>query len=224
VKKSISIISIFINVLLITGIVIFYLKLNAQPKSNPYKLFSERRISFFSSFVVNPESIVFLGDSLTDEGRWTEIFPDLVILNRGIGADRTNDVQMRIHQITKGQPKLVFLMVGTNDLNMNVAQETIVSNYRRILQSIKNEAPKSKIFIQSILPRQSTFQNRIERLNQKLLTLAQDFDYTFIDLYPAFLNNDGSIKNEYSNDELHLLGAGYKKWKELIEPYLLPYY
>jgi len=130
---------------------------------------------------------------------------------------------MRIHQITKEQPKIVFLMVGTNDLRINMAQETIVSNYRRILQSIKNESPKSQIFIQSILPRQATYQNCIAIMNQELLTLAQDFGYTFIDLYSAFLDDDGTIKNEYSNDELHLLGAGYKKWKELIEPYLASY-
>ena len=56
--------------------------------------------------------------------------------------------------------------------------------------------------------------------NNNLKILAEESGYTYVDLYPAFLDKDGSIKNEYSNDDLHLLGSGYLKWKKLIRPYI----
>ncbi len=38
----------------------------------------------------------------------------------------------------------------------------------------------------------------------------------WIDLYPLFLDEDGSIADQYSNDELHLHGAGYTVWADSI--------
>ncbi|MCP4023359.1 MAG: sialate O-acetylesterase [Desulfobacteraceae bacterium] len=219
-KKSLFIISILINVLFISGTAFFYFKANSLANDHPFKLFSQRRTSFFSSFAVTPESVVFLGDSITDEGRWSEIYPGLNVHNRGVMADRTEHVLARIHQITKGQPEMIFLMIGTNDLRMGIPQETILSNYRSILKSINEQSPDSRVFVQSILPRKTAYQQQIENLNQKILSLSKEFDYAFIDLYSAFLDKDGSIQNEYSNDELHLKGAGYQRWKSLIRPYL----
>jgi lysophospholipase L1-like esterase len=116
---------------------------------------------------------------------------------------------------------MIFIMIGTNDLKWGVSQETIVSNYRKILQSIQNQSPKTKVFVQSLLPRKANFQKRIESINHELLMLSKEYGFVYVDLYPAFLDKSGAIKIEYSNDALHLLGAGYLKWKELIEPYIL---
>ena len=33
--------------------------------------------------------------------------------------------------------------------------------------------------------------------------------YTFIDLYPHFINAEGMLDTMYSNDGLHLMGGGY---------------
>jgi hypothetical protein len=38
----------------------------------------------------------------------------------------------------------------------------------------------------------------------------------WIDLYPRFLAPDGSIRDDLSNDELHLLGPGYDLWRDAI--------
>ena len=191
-----------------------------QCKNHPYKLFCERRLSQFARFPVSSDGIVFLGDSLIDEGRWEEIFPGRKTLNRGVLADRTEHVLARLDQITSGQPYMIFMMIGTNDLKFGIRPETIISNYREILRSLKNKSPNTKVFVQSLLPRKSNFQKRIEKINNHLRILAEETGYSYVDLYPAFLDKDGSIKNEYSNDDLHLLDSGYLKWKELIRPYI----
>ena len=90
---------------------------------NVFDVLSERHTTFFTAFPVEPGDVVFLGDSITDEGRWAEMFPNLVVHNHGISADRTDHVLMRLDQVTKGQPGMVFLMIGTNDLGTDVTQE-----------------------------------------------------------------------------------------------------
>lgn len=184
-------------------------------------LLSERRKSLFASFPVDRASIVFLGDSITDEGRWSEFFPSLDVRNRGISADTTADVLQRLHQVTRGKPRAIFLLVGTNDLTKGLAPEDIIDNSRRILTSIGEASPSSRVFVQSLLPRSAAYRNRIEALNVSLAAICEELGHTYIDLYSAFLDSDGSIKNEYSNDEVHLTGLGYRTWQAIIAPYLV---
>ena len=194
---------------------------NMQPVKHPYKFFCERRLSQFSNLPISSDSVVFLGDSLIDEGRWEELFPGHKTLNRGVLADSTEHVLARLDQITKGKPSKIFLMVGTNDLKSGTKKKAILTNYRKILDSIKTQSKDTKVFVHSLLPRKAKFRGRIENINGNLRELANQFGFTFIDLYPAFLDGDGSIKDAYSNDDLHLLGGGYLKWKELIEKYVI---
>ena len=42
----------------------------------------------------------------------------------------------------------------------------------------------------------------------------------YIDIFPHLLDTSGKLSREYSNDGLHLLGIGYLKWKNIIEPYV----
>lgn len=44
---------------------------------------------------------------------------------------------------------------------------------------------------------------------------------TYIDLYSHFVDEEtGKMNVEYTNDGVHLLGKGYKKWVEIIKPYV----
>jgi lysophospholipase L1-like esterase len=53
-----------------------------------------------------------------------------------------------------------------------------------------------------------------------LKALAEEFDYTYINLFPAFANSQGGLKQKLTNDNIHLLGAGYCIWVEKISQYL----
>ena len=59
-----------------------------------------------------------------------------------------------------------------------------------------------------------------KRLNRAIAALAAERNLTFVDLYPAFLGDDGSIRDDLTYDELHLSGAGYRVWQEQLEPFL----
>ncbi|MBL4827968.1 MAG: hypothetical protein JKY66_09705 [Spongiibacteraceae bacterium] len=58
----------------------------------------------------------------------------------------------------------------------------------------------------AVLPRAKSFRDKVETLN-KHLEKSISSNAQWINLYPVFLDaQDGSIRDELSNDELHLLG------------------
>ncbi len=184
-----------------------------------------QKTDFFRAHPIQPGDIVFLGDSLNDGCRWHELFPDLPVKNRGINADTTEGVLRRLPEILEGKPAAIFLMIGTNDLPWYEyhADADILTHYRGILEKCRGMAPATRVYVQSLLPREATYTWRIRRLNDHLRALADEFGMTYIDLFPAFLGEHGGLKREITNDSLHLLAGGYAIWKSHLEPYLAEY-
>jgi len=182
----------------------------------------EQRADFFRRYPVNKGDIVFLGDSITDGGCWEELFPSVPLKNRGINADTPTGVLKRLDDLLLPGPKAIFLLIGTNDLPWYTYQrdDDILEEYRRILERCKELSPATRVYVQSILPRHKRFSRRIRGLNTALQTLAAEFDYTYIDLYSHFVGPRGELRKELTNDNLHLLAAGYTLWVELLTPYV----
>ncbi len=180
----------------------------------------ERAVTLFNTFSVEPGDTVFLGDSITAGGAWNELFPGQMVRNRGISGDTTEGVLARMDNIVEGRPGKLFLLIGTNDLFFDVEQADIVANILEILAVIRSESPETEIFVQSILPRAVDYKDRVESLNSTLRSVIPSYA-KWIDLHPLFLDDEGvSINNSLSNDELHLLGAGYRVWQEAILEYM----
>ena len=181
-----------------------------------------QKTDFFERYPVQPGDIVFAGDSITDGARWDELFPHLPVKNRGINADTTAGLLQRLGNITSHQPAAVFLLIGTNDLPWygHRRTEKILETYQAIVDKIKDDSPQTRIFIQSILPRAHSYARYIRQLNLGLQNLAARSGCTYIDLHSSFSDSDGQMLPQFSNDQLHLLAAGYERWVRLLEPHL----
>src|SRR3954451_7586104 len=77
----------------------------------------EARAALFRELKGMPE-IVMLGDSLTEWGNWHELVPEFRVINRGIAGDTSSGVLDRLEEVIARRPKLVFLMIGTNDIGL----------------------------------------------------------------------------------------------------------
>ena len=194
------------------------------------KLTTERLISqhhgqkkdFFIHHPIQSRDIVFIGDSLTDGARWDEVFPSLPIKNRGINADLTTGVLNRLPEILDGKPKAIFLLIGTNDLPWYEYRTDlqIMESYEQIICRIKEDSPITKIFLESILPRERRLAKRIDFLNKQIEELSKKHNCTYIHLFPHFADAKGGLRKELTNDSLHLLGSGYEIWKAQLLPFL----
>jgi lysophospholipase L1-like esterase len=189
----------------------------------------DQKLSMFAIMPDQKNETVWLGDSITDGGEWSELFPELTTLNRGISADNTFGILNRLAEVTRRKPARVFILIGINDIGKNTPDEVILSNYQKIVTRIKRESPDTKVFIQSLLPTNNSFtqfsnhQNKTEHVlavNEGLRQLAQKEKITYVDLYTPFLDSEKKLDKRFTNDGLHLTGEGYAHWKKILEPYL----
>lgn len=96
----------------------------------------------------------------------------------------------------------------------------IKARYTEILDELSRNSPQTRVYVQSVLPRSADYDPLVRELNEHIRSLAHQRSLPHIDLYAAFVCDDGFICDELSNDELHLLGAGYAKWVELLSSHL----
>jgi len=179
----------------------------------------------FETLPKSKKDIIFLGNSITDNCEWAELFGNPHIKNRGIGGDDTDGILERLNDITSGQPSKIFLMIGTNDLAYGKTVDYIVANYRKIITQIRQESPRTKIYIQSVLPTDDAVQiNRkntdIILINEGLQKIAREYSLPYIDLFNPFKTENNKLNREYSLDGLHLNGKGYLLWKDIIARYV----
>lgn len=182
------------------------------------------QVDLFRAAKHSKKDIVFLGNSITFWGNWSELLQKKHIKNRGIPGDITFGVLNRLDEIIKGKPRKVFILIGINDIARNIPDSVILRNCRRIIQAIKMASPRTKIFFQSILPVNPSFgktkahykQNRIRNVNAGLKQLTAEEQVGFIDLYAAFADAGGNLPAHFSFDGLHLVKAGYDRWAGIL--------
>ncbi|QNN21194.1 hypothetical protein HED60_02535 [Planctomycetales bacterium ZRK34] len=171
--------------------------------------------------------IVFLGDSITRETDWSEFYSD--IRNRGLGGDTTDGVFNRLDEIVRSSPKQIFINLGTNDLSMGVGPQEVIDNYRRIVQRIQTNSPRTQINLVSILPinfeyERNVLQERKQRficqVNDDLKQLADEYDIRFIDIHNAFCDGSGQLRSELTFDGLHLTTEGEIFYANLLREYV----
>ncbi len=204
----------------------------AWPQSNqslfPDSLFSayyHQRVSLFRRLPQTKDDIIFLGNSITDGGEWSEMFADLKIKNRGISGDISAGVLNRIDEVSTRRPAKLFLLIGTNDLARNISPDSVAANIFRIVSLLKEQSPQTKLYVQSIFPVNEQFgkftghtskKKQITETNQLLRRHASQYAYQYTDVCTALSDSSGRLSAAYTNDGLHLTGPGYMKWKETI--------
>ena len=189
-----------------------------------------KRKAFFESEKDTKNEIIFLGNSITEGGKWTTLFPDKNVINRGISGDVTDGILNRLEEVTASKPKKVFLLIGTNDMARGKSIEYVLENTEKIILEIKEQSPETIIYLQSILPinpnvgkKFSGHKNnhqKIKDANKRLRKLARKLKVKFINLHRKMRNGKKHIKEKYTYDGLHLSDEGYQKWKKLIRKYV----
>ena len=117
-----------------------------------YSAFYYQRATLFEELPVTSKDIIFLGNSITNGGEWSELLGNKYVKNRGISGDVCMGVYERLNSILKGKPAKIFLLIGINDVSRGTSADTIVNQIARITRKIKEDSPKTKLYLQSILP------------------------------------------------------------------------
>ncbi|MDA3961275.1 MAG: SGNH/GDSL hydrolase family protein [Planctomycetota bacterium] len=128
-----------------------------------------------ASKIKNGDTVLFIGDSITDCGRrdnarpygngYVSLFTDLMalreprkaitVINRGIGGNTVNDLRGRWHDdVITHAPQWLSIKIGINDLHQTLFQdvdgldpESFEIVYDGLLGQVRKELPTTKILL-----------------------------------------------------------------------------
>ena len=170
-------------------------------------------------------AVVFFGDSIT-QGWGTDFkkaFDGMKLANRGIGGDTTRGMLIRLQEdVLSLRPKAVVLLMGTNDIEVEVPVDAIGRNFQKIVAALKAHDPKMPVIVCRIFPSSATKKRPKETIlavNELFAAVVKgDSQFTVVDTYALFANAEGDALPALFPDLLHLNAAGYAKWASALRP------
>jgi len=181
-------------------------------------------IIFMSSCNGNKKQVVFLGDSITEEGRTLELgFINLLeesldsekfnLIGKGISGDKVSDLLVRYENDVLAQnPDIVFIYIGINDVwhSYGVGKGSDIDFYekglRKIITDIKKRGAKIILCTPTVIGERVTFEDELEvKRDQELdafagvvRNLSSEFNTELLDLRTIFKNY--IVENNQNND------------------------
>ena len=187
-----------------------------------------RRATHFDDLPVHRRDIIMLGNSLTDGAEWNELLRNPHVKNRGIVGDIVQGLYERMERILEAKPRKTFILSGVNDVSHGVDGDSIGRAMEKLIVLIKQRCPHTKIYLQSMLPFNTDVQmwkllkDREQVVidgNRAMEEVCKRQGVTWINLYPLFVDKNGKLREDLTNDGLHLLGPGYLIWRDAIWKY-----
>jgi len=173
--------------------------------------------------------LLFLGDSITQGWNnntvWQQHYGQRNAANFGIGGDRTQHVLWRLEngEVDGIHPKVVVLMIGTNNVRDNSAEE-IAEGIKAIVKTLRAKLPQTKVLLLGVFPRgeqpDDPDRAKLAAVNEKIAALDDGDHVKYLDIGKGFRNEDGTISRSIMPDFLHLSREGYRLWADAIEPTL----
>lgn len=175
------------------------------------ELFHEMRTSSFSPTHVN---LVFVGDSITQNGNWTDYFPGIEIANRGILGDTTAGALKNLHFSFETNASRAIVMLGINDILQSIPAQDTIENYRAILGQLAAHgiAPTvtAVLKVSDRALHAEGLNRSIDLLNGQLATLCAGGGYRFLDAGKA-MQTDGYLTRDFAiSDGIHVSARGYE--------------
>ncbi|MES2339690.1 MAG: GDSL-type esterase/lipase family protein [Pseudomonadota bacterium] len=171
-----------------------------------------------------PADVVMLGDSVTAGGRWHEMFPDVRIVNRGVGGDTVTGVLRRAPRIAAMRPKAVFVMIGINDVVSGNSAQVVLDRYAAAIRILRRSG--AQVYVQSVLACGARCDDeqraRVAAIDAALPALAARYGAAWIDLNTR-LGDGKTLRPGMSWDGIHLTGAGYAAWRDALRPAVAKY-
>ena len=188
------------------------------------------QVEAFKAAPHTKKDVVFLGNSITAGTDWSKLLDLPQARNRGISGDISFGVLERLEEVIAGKPAKVFLLIGINDISRNIPDSLVIGNIRKIVDWVQKGSKRTKIYVYTLLPVNSSFgkfknhYNKDEHIlwvNDQIRKLASK-QVTVIDIYPDFLDAEHRLRAELTKDGLHPNAAGYEIFKAKLKsgPYL----
>lgn len=188
-------------------------------------LWKNRRSQWAKQVQQDQNSIVFLGDSITQGWGSTMrgSFPGAKVANRGISGDTSRGMLVRLREdVLALDPACVVMLMGTNDLEEKAEPETIAGNVQLILSELKKHNAKMPIVLCLVMPSSPTKSrpaDKIQKINELYAAAVKgNSQVTVVDTWTLFADQNGDASKSEFPDLLHPNNVGYAKWAAALRP------
>lgn len=183
--------------------------------------------TLYSKKIYNDNLIVFFGDSQIGLWGMASSFGLLPIVNKGVYGDWALKAISRFDRdVLSLNPKLLVMLIGTNDLGNGQTIESIIKNIQIMLD--KAASQDIKIILCSLLPVSGKYISDrslkdILQINNEFQHLSEKYDADYVDFHSQMVDLNGLFTSEFTSDGLHPSRSGYMKMTKIILPYLVKY-
>src|SRR5882724_3704887 len=177
--------------------------------------------------------IIFEGDSImnrwetTGKEMWNQRYAGIAA-DFGIEGDHVENVLWRLEngQADGIDPKVVVLMIGTNNSGQNSATQ-IADGIKLLVAEYEKRCPRAHIILMGIFPRGEKptdgGRRKVAAVNEQIKALDDGQRVTFIDIGPQMIGPDGIISRDMMPDFVHPTAKGYVIWADAIQPVINKY-
>lgn len=180
---------------------------------------------------------VLFGDSRAAQWQPLPDVPDLTFVNRGIGSQTSEQALLRFDEhVAPLRPEVVIIEIGVNDLKavgmLPQRRSEIVSALKANITEMLRRARVlgAHVVLMTVIPpgnlpleRRLVWSDEIDvalvEVNQWIRSQATDGVVVF-DADPILTGPDGTTKQRYQRDFLHLNGEGYEHLSAGLAPLL----
>lgn len=156
---------------------------------------------------------------------WTSLkedFPERTVINRGFGGSTVWEVDHYFDRVVAPyQPKEIVFYAGENDLWIDKrTPDQVYSDFVQFMRLKEKALGSTPVWYISVKPSKQRFEQLATQadVNAKVKALAdQRNDLAFIDIVPAMLKPDGTPKDIFVADNLHMTPDGYALWTPIVD-------
>ena len=168
--------------------------------------------------VFTGSSSIRMWESLSDD------FSEATLLNRGFGGSQMSDLlYYKKELILQYRPARIFIYEGDNDIWEGKSTDEILSDAAKLLKSIKESLPTSKVYFISAKPSIARWgmADKYRQFNRRLEQWTEEQGVSFIDIWTPMCDADGDVLQDlFIEDDLHMNEKGYAIWKDVIGPFV----
>lgn len=181
-------------------------------------------------------NIIFLGDTTVTGLLSTDLLSEVIgptqiwsgedgdlALDYNIGSvsilfPETNSPLSISSATERKKPDYIIVTVGLNNGVSYCTEEKFTEYYEKLIASLKEASPKTKLILQSIFPISSNAEKtlsgvtneKIDKANKWIEKIAEDNSLRYLDTSSILKNSDGQLSKQYdSGDGIHLNTDGF---------------
>jgi len=168
------------------------------------------------------DNYLFVGDFHTEKFDFEEL--DYHYVKEADDNYTTDDILEDIkNKVYLYNPSIIFIELGLVDLDEGKSVDEIIDNMENIIDSIKENRPYAKIYIESIYPINKDVADYdgdilddgidnelIIDLNKKIKSLSKEKEVKYFDVY-SFISENDKLNDDYTDNGIYLNEDGYKR-------------